>query len=93
VTQIYSTGGSIQRTKVAAINPLKNELQEKHVLWFKTQYTRHVCLVSDDSYLGLAVNPWVFSLLKYWLKAVFVPVNRQFSVCDMILQYSKSKLS
>ncbi|CAD8098459.1 unnamed protein product [Paramecium sonneborni] len=93
VTQIYSTGGSIQRTKVAATNPRKNELQEKHVLWFKTQYTRHVCLVSDDSQLGLDVNPWVFSLLKYWLKAVFVPVNRQFSVCENILQYATSKLT
>ncbi|CAD8086757.1 unnamed protein product [Paramecium sonneborni] len=93
VTQIYSTGGSIQKTKVAAINPRINELQEKHVLWFKTQYTRHVCLVSDDSQLGLDVNPWVFSLLKYWLKAVFVPVNRQFSVCENILQYSTNKLT
>ncbi|CAD8070763.1 unnamed protein product [Paramecium primaurelia] len=93
VTQIYSTGGSIQRTKVAANNPRNNELQAKHVLWFKTQYTRHVCLVSDDSQLGLDVNPWVFSLLKYWLKSVFVPVNRQFSVCESILQYSTSKLT
>lgn len=58
------------------MNPIRKELEEKHVLWFKTQYTRHVCLVSDDSQLGLEVNPWVFSLLKYWLKAVFVPVNR-----------------
>ena len=31
--------------------------------------------------------------MKYWLKAVFVPVNRQFSVCDTILSYSRSKLS
>ena len=30
---------------------------------------------------------WAFSLLRYWLKAVFVPVNRKFSV----LQVSGSK--
>ncbi|KAM3128244.1 hypothetical protein pb186bvf_019663 [Paramecium bursaria] len=63
--------------------------QEKHVLWFKTEFTRHVCLVNDDSYLGISINPWVFSLLRYWLKSVFVPVNRQFSVVDNIVQFSK----
>jgi hypothetical protein len=49
--------------------------------------------VNDDSYLGLAINQWVFSLLRYWLKAVFVPVNRPFSVVDNILTFSKLKLS
>lgn len=63
------------------------------MLWFKTQYTRHVCLVNDDSYLGVSINPWVFSLLRYWLKAVFVPVNRPFSVVDSIITFSKVKLS
>ncbi|CAD8187620.1 unnamed protein product [Paramecium octaurelia] len=92
VTQIYQNG-SIQRTKVASINPINHQLQEKHVLWFKTEFTRHVCLVNDDSYLGMSINPWVFSLLRYWLKAVFVPVNRQFSVVDSIIQFSKTKLS
>ena len=30
-------------------------------------------------------NPssWAFSLLRYWLKAVFVPVNRKFSVLQV----------
>lgn len=50
---------------------------EKHVVWFKTHYSRHICLVNDDSSLGFDINPWTFSLLRYWLKAVFVPVNRK----------------
>lgn len=49
--------------------------------------------MNDDSYLGISINPWVFSLLRYWLKSVFVPVNRQFSVVDNIVQFSKAKLS
>lgn len=52
-----------------------------------------MCLVNDDSVLGMCINPWVFSLLRYWLKAVFVPVNRAFSVVENILNYSKMKLS
>lgn len=63
------------------------------MLWFKTPYTRHVCLVNDDSLLGMSLNPWVFSLLRYWLKAVFIPVNRPFSVVESILNFSKLKLS
>jgi hypothetical protein len=39
------------------------------------------------------INSWVFSLLRYWLKAVFVPVNRPFSVVESMLNYSKIKLS
>jgi hypothetical protein len=50
-------------------------------------------LVNDDCLLGTNINPWVFSLLKYWLKAVFVPVNRQFSVVDNILNFAAMKLS
>jgi len=63
------------------------------VIWFKTQYTRHICLVNDDCKLGYELNPWVFSLLRYWLKAVFVPVNRSLSVLDNILNFSTVKLS
>ena len=63
------------------------------MLWFKTQYTRHVCLVNEDCLLGKCINPWVFSLLRYWLKAVFVPVNRPFSVVESVLNYAKQKLS
>jgi len=92
VTQIYGNG-STQKTKVAAVNPITGVLEEKHVIWFKTLYTRHICLVNDDAVLGMSINPWVFSLLRYWLKAVFVPVNRPFSVVDAILNYSTQKLS
>ena len=43
--------------------------------------------------MGNGLNPWVFSLLRYWLKAVFVPVNRPFNVVDNILNFSAVKLS
>ena len=26
-----------------------DKLTEKHVKWFKTHYSRHICLVNDDS--------------------------------------------
>jgi hypothetical protein len=78
---------------VAAINPFRKELVEKSVFWFKTQYTRHVCLVNEATSLGMSVNPWVLSLIKYWLKAVFVPLNRRFSVADTVLKHSELKLS
>jgi hypothetical protein len=32
-------------------------------------------------------------MLRYWLKAVFVPVNRRFSVVDNILNFAALKLS
>jgi len=32
-------------------------------------------------------------MLRYWLKAVFVPINRNFSVIDSIMNYSVLKLS
>ncbi|CAK70642.1 unnamed protein product (macronuclear) [Paramecium tetraurelia] len=91
VTQIYANG-TLQKTKVAALNPINKQLLEKHVLWFKTPYTRHVCIVNDDCNLGKGLNPWVFSLLRYWLKAVFIPVNRSFSVLDCLLIQSRQKL-
>ena len=77
LTQIYSNG-SEQHTRVAAKNPMTGKLEEKKVTWFKSPYTRHVCLVNQDSILGYSLNPWTFSLLRYWLKAVFVPINRYF---------------
>lgn len=49
--------------------------------------------MNDDSQLGTNINPWVFSLLRYWLKAVFVPVNRPISVVESLLNFSKTKLS
>lgn len=63
------------------------------LVMFNNFINYQVCLANDDSYLGIAINPWVFSLLRYWLKAVFVPVNRPFSVVDSILSFSKVKLS
>jgi hypothetical protein len=67
VTHIYGSG-SIKKTKVAAVDPITGILEEKQVNWFKTDYSRHICLCNDDSPLGAAINPWAFSLLKYWLK-------------------------
>lgn len=91
VTQIYGSG-SIQRTKVAALNPKTGVLQEKEVVWFKTQYSRHISIGNADSELGLNTNPWAFSLLKYWLKAVFVPVNRPISVVEAVMTFARVKL-
>jgi hypothetical protein len=92
VRQIYSMGNE-QTTKVAARNPLTGKLEEKTVSWFKSPYTRHVCLVNQDSILGYNQNPWAFSLLRYWLKAVLVPLDRNFSVVDSVIQFSQAKLS
>jgi hypothetical protein len=47
VTQIYS-GGARMSTQVAAVNPNTGKLEEKHVEWFKTKYTRHICLAHQD---------------------------------------------
>lgn len=92
VKQIYEKG-SVQKTVVAALNPLTSKLEEKPVIWFKSDYTRHVCLVNQDSILGLNINPWTFSLLKYWLKAVFIPINRKFSVVESVINSASHKLS
>lgn len=92
VTQIYGSG-STQQTRVAAISPKSGELVEKEVNWFKTEFSRHVCLVNADSDVGEANNPWVFSLLKYWLKAVFVPVNRPISVVETVMSITRVKLT
>ena len=92
VKQIYSQGHE-QFTKVAARNPLTGKLEEKTVSWFKSPFTRHVCLVNQDSIFGYNVNPWSFSLIRYWLKAVFVPQNRNFSVVDNVISVSEQKLS
>lgn len=92
VTGIYS-GGTQLKTKVAAINPTTNQLEEKFVYWFKTSFSRHICLANDDCVLGQSNNPWTISLLRYWLKSVFVPVNRKFSVINSVINYSNKKLS
>lgn len=92
VKQIYSDGLT-QQTLVAAKNPLNGRLEEKKVTWFKSPFTRHVCLVNQDSILGLGHNPWTFSLLRYWLKAVLVPLNRDFSVVENVINFSDNKLS
>ena len=92
VRQIYQSGNE-QQTKVAAKNPLTGKLEEKQVNWFKSPYTRHVCLVNQDSILGYNQNPWTFSLLRYWLKAVQIPLNRNFSVVDSVIHFSNNKLT
>lgn len=92
VTQIYGSG-RIQTTQVAAENSITGELEEKPVTWFKTPYSRHICLANADSEIGQMHNPWAFSLLKYWLKAVLIPVNRPVSVVESVLSFSNQKLS
>jgi len=66
---------------------MTGKLIEKHVNWFKTPYSRHVCIVNDDSDLGFDLNPWTFSLLRYWLKSVFVPVNRRLTIIDNVMTH------
>lgn len=51
-----------------------------------------MCLVNADSELGYKNNPWVFALLKDWLKAVVI-VNKSSSIVDNVLGISKNKLS
>ena len=60
---------------------------------FKTDFSRHVILANKDCPLGEETNPWVFALLRYWLKAVFVPINRRFSVLQSVLQSCNARLS
>ena len=64
VTQIYGQGLE-KITRVAAINPQTSKLEEKNVTWFKTEFTRHICLANADSPVGTEINPWSLSLLKY----------------------------
>lgn len=92
VTGIYC-GGQECTTSVAAPNARTGELEEKQVHWFKTKYTRHVALGNEDSPLGRSMNPWTISLLRYWLKSVFVPVNRKISVVRNVIDFSNKKLS
>lgn len=92
VIDIYQSG-SIQKSVVAAVNPITRKLEEKQVVWFKSEFTRHICLVNNDSQLGQEINPWTFSLLKYWLKAVLVPIHRNFSVVDSVIKSSTNKLN
>ena len=92
VTAIYGAG-TPQSTLVAAVDPNTGTLIEKAVDWFKTPFSRHVLLANADSDLGEQLNPWGFSLLRYWLKSVFVPVSREFSVVDAVVHYSNQKLT
>jgi len=92
VTAIYGSG-TPQTTLVAATDPATNTLVEKAVGWFKTPFSRHVLLANSDSDLGENLNPWAFSLLRYWLKSVFIPVARDFSVVDAVVHYSNQKLA
>lgn len=92
VTSIYAVG-TMQETRVAANNPVTGILEDKAVAWFKTPYSRHVLVANHDSDIGEELNPWAFSLLRYLLKSVFVPVDRQFSVVDSVIHYSNLKLA
>jgi HSP20 family molecular chaperone IbpA len=92
VTAIYGAG-TPQSTLVAAVDPNTGTLVEKAVGWFKTPFSRHVLLANADSDLGEQLNPWGFSLLRYWLKSVFVPVSRDFSVVDAVVHFSNQKLT
>ena len=60
--------------------------------WFKTDFSRHVILANKDCELGDATNPWAFALLRYWLKAVFVPVNRRFTVLQSVLRACNTRI-
>ncbi len=91
VTHIYA-GGSLMKTMVAAPNS-KGALELRQVDWFKTEFSRHVCLANHDSKLGQTINPWAISLLKYWLKSVYVPVDRRYSVVKDVVQKATRKLS
>ena len=43
--------------------------------------------------MGQEINPWAFSLLKYWLKAVLVPIHRNFSVVESVIKSATNKLN
>jgi HSP20 family molecular chaperone IbpA len=91
VTQIYNGGGTM-KTHVAARDE-KGVLRDKTVVWFKTQYSRHICLAHGDSLLGKSTNPWAISLLRYWLKSVVVPAQRQLSITDNVVGLCSEKLA
>lgn len=67
VTQIFGNG-SFHMTKISGFNPINEKLQEKHISWYKTNYSRHVCIVNDESMLGNNINPWSIALVNSWLK-------------------------
>ena len=85
--------GKVQTTRIAALNPITGDLEEKDVLWFKTDFSRHVILANEDCELGDRTNGWTFALLKNWLRSAFVPVNRRFSVLQSVLQSCNGRLS
>ncbi len=93
VTQIYkASGGATMRTHVAARDDT-GVLTNKTVVWFKTKYSRHLCLAEANSALGRAINPWAVSLLRYWLKSVVVPVQRELSITNTVVGLCSEKLA
>jgi len=40
--------GKAQTTRIAAPNPKTGELEAKDVVWFKTDFSRHVILANED---------------------------------------------
>ncbi|CAD8199059.1 unnamed protein product [Paramecium pentaurelia] len=85
--------GNIQKSTVEAINPFTNQLEEKSVMWFNTETSRHICIVNDNSDLGKSINPWTYSLLKYWLKLVVVPHQSKILKYNDIVEVCQLKMS
>mmetsp|Transcript_3483 Transcript_3483/g.5205 ORF Transcript_3483/g.5205 Transcript_3483/m.5205 type:complete len:700 (+) Transcript_3483:206-2305(+) len=90
VTHVYADGCNMN-TMVAARDHT-GQLKNKKVTWFKTRFSRHVILANHDSDLGRKVNPWATALLRYWLKSVFVPVDREFKVINTVVQRATKRL-
>ncbi|CAD8186951.1 unnamed protein product [Paramecium octaurelia] len=85
--------GNIQKSTVEAMNPFTNQLEEKSVMWFNTETSRHICIVNDNSDLGKSINPWTYSLLKYWLKLVVVPHQSKILKYNDIVEVCQLKMS
>ena len=56
VIGIYKNG-KVQHTIVAAQNPISGKLEEKEVVWLKSNFSRHICLINQDCPEGLRINP------------------------------------
>jgi len=78
---------------VKAEDPATHEIVEKEVLWLNTGNSRHICLGNHNSPVGKEVNPWMFALLKIWLRSLFVPVKRDYSVMNLIINHSNQVIN
>ena len=91
--QIADIAGTAQHTQIAAVNPCSGKVETRGVFWAKSEQCRHVCLVDDYSELGDRVNPWTVALIKAWLKAIVVAVDRDKSVLERFVLTTEQKLS